>query len=98
MASCKDCIHYDVCQYHITEETNMTVAECSYTFQNKADVVEVVRCKDCKHRGDFGCPMYHEEDIEWDDDGYTECEVIIHDYSRDDAFCSDGERSETNAE
>ena len=25
------------------------------------DAVEVVRCKDCKHRGDYGCPMYHEE-------------------------------------
>ena len=25
---CKDCIHYNVCQYHIDEETNMTVNEC----------------------------------------------------------------------
>ena len=39
--TCKDCIHYDVCQYHITEETGMTVAECSHTFKNKADFVEV---------------------------------------------------------
>lgn len=47
--TCKECIHYEVCQYHITEETNMTVAECSHTFINKADFVEVVRCRECKH-------------------------------------------------
>ena len=47
--SCKDCIHYNVCQYHIDEETDMTVAECG-NFKNKADFVEVVRCKDCKHQ------------------------------------------------
>lgn len=26
--SCKDCLHYEVCNYHICEETDMTVAEC----------------------------------------------------------------------
>lgn len=57
-----------------------------------ADVVEVVRCKDCKHRGEYGCPMYHETEVEWDDDGYTECETIIHDNTTDDSFCSYGER------
>ena len=43
MATCKDCIHYEVCQYHITEETKMTVAECG-RFKNKADYIE----KPCK--------------------------------------------------
>ena len=46
--SCKDCVHYDVCQYHIDEETDMTINECG-KFKNKADFVEVVRCKDCEH-------------------------------------------------
>lgn len=46
--ACKDCIHYDVCQYHIDEETKMTVNECG-NFISTADVVEVVRCKDCKY-------------------------------------------------
>ena len=32
---CKNCIHYDVCQYHIDEETNMTVNECSHEFKHK---------------------------------------------------------------
>ncbi len=46
--TCNNCIHYEVCQYHITEETTMTVEECD-NFKNKADFVEIVRCKKCKH-------------------------------------------------
>ena len=48
METCRDCLHYEVCQYHIAEETDMTINECSYGFKNKADFVEVVRCEDCK--------------------------------------------------
>ena len=40
-ATCRDCIHFDVCDYHITELTTMTVNECFPKFVNKADVVEV---------------------------------------------------------
>ncbi len=40
-ATCRDCFHFDVCDYHITELTTMTVNECSHKFVNKADVVEV---------------------------------------------------------
>lgn len=49
MSTCKDCLHYEVCQYHITEETDMTVNECSHGFKNKADYAPVVRCKDCAY-------------------------------------------------
>lgn len=57
------------------------------------DAVEVVRCKDCKHRGDEGgCPMYWLDEIEWDDDGYTEYDYVPHDYTVDDGFCDRGER------
>ena len=49
MSTCKDCLHYEVCQYHITEETDMTVNECSHGFKNRADYVEVVRCKECEN-------------------------------------------------
>lgn len=38
--TCKDCIHFDVCDYHITELTPMTVAECQH-FKSKADYAEV---------------------------------------------------------
>ena len=39
MKTCKDCIHYDCCHYHITEETSMTIEECSTGFLDKDDVV-----------------------------------------------------------
>lgn len=39
MNTCKDCIHYDICQYHITEETTMTVNECSHGFKHKDQYV-----------------------------------------------------------
>ena len=58
MATCKDCIHYEVgidyvCDEHFAKETNQTTREmfspigCE-NFKNKADFVEVVRCKDCE--------------------------------------------------
>ena len=56
---------------------------------------EVVRCKDCKHRHEDGCPMTFEEQIDIDEgDGYYDTEYIIHDYTRDDGYCSWGERRE----
>lgn len=38
---CKNCIHYDVCQYHIDEETDMTVNECSHEFKHKEQYVRL---------------------------------------------------------
>jgi hypothetical protein len=35
MSICKDCLCYQACGYHITEETNMTVEECSVGFKHK---------------------------------------------------------------
>lgn len=35
MNTCKDCICYEVCHYHIDEETAMTVDECSTGFKHK---------------------------------------------------------------
>ena len=40
MAKCKDCIHYKVCQYHIDEETDMTVEECEH-FVNKTNIIGI---------------------------------------------------------
>ena len=42
MKTCKDCIHYDCCHYHITEETSMTIEECSTGFLGKDDVAPIV--------------------------------------------------------
>ncbi len=59
-----------------------------------ADVVEVVRCKDCKHRETHECPMVFYETIYFDDEGYVESETLIHDNTEDNSFCSCGERKE----
>ena len=57
------------------------------------DAVEVVRCKDCKHRGEeIICPMCFGEQIEWDDDGYSEIDWFLHDHTHNDGFCDRGER------
>ena len=45
-----------------------------------ADVVEVVRCKDCKFRGTDDCPSSY----------YLECEGDYVDLMEDDDFCSYG--------
>lgn len=63
--------------------------------QRTVDAVEVVRCKDCKHRGEeVECPMYFVKKIEWDDDGYTEYDYVPYDHTVDDGFCDRGERGE----
>ncbi len=41
MPTCKDCICYDACNYHITEETDMTVNECSHEFKHKDQYVKM---------------------------------------------------------
>lgn len=48
--SCKDCVHSEIClkQYEGLNQ-EMMFKECK-RFKNKADFVEVVRCKDCKHK------------------------------------------------
>ena len=49
---CQDCIHEDLCmdkfkkQYQVYANKNITVDDCEH-FKNKADYVEVVRCKNC---------------------------------------------------
>jgi hypothetical protein len=47
--TCKDCVHSEICleQYKGLNQ-EMMFRECK-RFKNKADVVEVVRCKDCQY-------------------------------------------------
>ena len=57
------------------------------------DAVEVVRCRECKHRKDpFVCPMCGEcvapEGEDWG----------VHDWAEDDGFCHKGERREPDGE
>lgn len=84
MSTCKDCLHYEACQYHITEETDMTVNECSHGFKNKADYVEVVRCKDCEN-----CHEYQK----WNFDRYLGCNFNGEIYEvKPTHFCSYGKK------
>lgn len=55
------------------------------------DAVPVVRCRDCKHRGGYHCPMYHTETSFDDLDGFDEYNV---DKTDGDGFCHRGERRE----
>ena len=49
MATCKDCIHYEPCyEYGNILDPLGGGVKCD-SFKNKADFVEVVRCKDCKY-------------------------------------------------
>lgn len=80
--TCKDCVHYNVCGYHIDEETFMTTEECSH-FKNKADVVEVVRCKDCKH---YKTDSYYCQKTK---QGYCEFDNTV---KQKQGYCNYGER------
>lgn len=60
--------------------------------------VEVVLCKECKHRfDDTNCPMCFEEIYTYDDDGYGDTDYITHDRTIDGGFCHLGERRADDA-
>ena len=61
----------------------LSVVEGAIAEQPTADVVEVVRCKNCKFRKTENCAMYYE----------CECGEQ-HTWENDDDFCSCGERKE----
>ena len=49
MATCKDCLHYDLCSRR-QNSISLDPVKMGYRcleIKNKADVVRVVRCKDC---------------------------------------------------
>lgn len=49
--SCQDCIHYNICCLWTTTDLDEDRAYeyCFGNFKSAFDMVEVVRCKDCKH-------------------------------------------------
>lgn len=65
--TCRDCIHYDVCEITITDESftddapqelrDMFSPKGCETFRNKADYAEVVRCEKCKYRTTHTCAI-----------------------------------------
>ena len=89
MSTCKECIHEVVCDALI--KTGLPWADGEYpaeafcmAFKGKNDLVEVVRCKDCKHRNTPDCKMWYQCVICGD----------YHHWERDEYFCSYGERKE----
>lgn len=79
--TCKDCIHYAVCAF--TSITSKKMEKDCKRFKNEADVVEVVRCPDCKH-----CI----KDTEYSKKinmGYCEYDNTVHQRTH---FCGYGER------
>ena len=81
MATCKDCIHYEACKKHgHLKFTANDLYELMYQngvekschhFKNKADFVEVVRCKDC---------IYKEECLQKVDCEYQYREIVFCSY------------------
>ena len=80
MSKCNKCIHDAVCD----REAMYGWAECSH-YKNK-DVVEVVRCKDCKHKVLTAYGEYNPEDIV--------CDYHMSDGFCDSDFCSFGVRKD----
>ena len=82
MATCKDCLHIDVCymveHYGFDIDENHQEYDC-HQFKDRTKYVEVVRCKDCKH----GCAI---------DSGNYLCNRKMIGKVRPDDFCSFGER------
>lgn len=85
---CKECIHERVCEALIkkglpyADEKYLAEAFCM-AFRNKADFVEVVRCKDCKYwRNKHG--------------GFCEASNALSEVNNENKdFCSYGKRSDT---
>ena len=71
MSLCKDCIHYAICDIMADQYGIPTVpsSQCGF-YKNATDVVEVVRCKECKNcvesekTNRLFCIYNHEGDIE----------------------------------
>ena len=79
--TCGDCIHADICEHNpnlvLFHRKNEAYCE---TFKDKANIVEVVRCKDCKHLEISGC--------------YGECGRAYLGIVKPWDFCSRGERKD----
>jgi hypothetical protein len=50
MATCKDCLHYGICEYSTIADKEIKCKD----YICKTDYVKVVRCKDCKYMSNDG--------------------------------------------
>lgn len=70
----------------------MTQKEHDKVMRKLQDIPAIVHCKECYRRATHECPMYYEEEVSWDEDGFTEIDFIPHDNTSDEGFCHLGER------
>ena len=87
--TCKECVHYVPCyEYGNILDPIHGGVKCD-SFKSAADVVEVVRCKDCKHYclSDYRKPN-EPRWCEFYEDGYY--------YPNPNDYCSNGERRDEN--
>ena len=82
MSFCKDCLHNEVCTYR--RNGLHCIGDKCKPFKSTADVVEVVRCKDCTHRNTPDCYLWY--------GSVGDTDYFIG--TSDDFYCSYGERSE----
>ena len=109
MSTCKDCLHNDVCHFNFKgcELTEEEKKDCGF-FKPKADYVEVVRCKDCKHAVplDKHCELSsiykHCSLLRGESENYVwhKYKKYYKNYSivEDEDFCSYGERKESEVQ
>ena len=84
METCKECIHSSVCPpYNTPNDEYPNIGDCPH-FKDKADLVEVVRCKDCDNLEVGKNSQYCTEHS----DGWGDNLV----YVEDDDYCSFGIR------
>ena len=87
MATCNDCIHQYLCDIYanagVTDVPADDITICE-VFKNKADVVEVIRCKDCAH---YGGITFGNICRRWSGLNVKNC-------TKPDDFCSYGERKD----
>lgn len=98
--TCKDCIHEKVCNDRLEQmgadilldsEIPKCGCEVGDGFQNKADFVEVVRCRDCKRYEKVEYFSYDSEDAT-----KNVCRLLSRQMQEDD-FCSYGERKDNGS-
>lgn len=84
MATCKDCMNYSGCTSEWHKLSKVEIEHLCCNFKNKADFVEVVRCKDCV----YGAKS--------DVNGYLYCSSMTNpNYVSMEHFCSYGERKDS---
>ena len=92
--TCNDCIHFDACRNLLEafspeyKGKSLTFTKACKHFKNKADFVEMVRCRDCVFRVSIGEGVYTYK-------GEEAKECVWHNRGcYEDDFCSSGIRKE----